>query len=254
MFLLEMIYSETTVAKKANGSLLFIPLQVCGETFSSHLLLLQNVEAKMKSNWKNRFLIKLNLCQRMQTAKHRRMALRQPREHVSPCKEVRTLRFTDSQNFSTRRDLSHLFQIYHVLMRRQMPRMLDKPKAQLAVSMLSIVNAETEQKQAFARPYVAAISLPRIPPKPSRQRRNEKGQTGHASSTNLRTEEVIKAQALASKLPTVTYIELTSLLSHIIKERRDTPQKQVVPTAGSPGPPHHTQCRSAADTAPSQTI
>lgn len=49
-----MISLSPKVAEKANGSLLFIALQECGKTFSGHLLLLQSIEAKMKSRWKNR--------------------------------------------------------------------------------------------------------------------------------------------------------------------------------------------------------
>lgn len=56
VFLIEdSIIESPRAAKKANGSLLFIPLKVCGKTFSGHLLLLQSVKAKMKSGWKNRF-------------------------------------------------------------------------------------------------------------------------------------------------------------------------------------------------------
>lgn len=52
---LRMILLSPRMAEKANGSLLFIPLQVCVKTFSGHLLLLQSIAAKMKSSWKNRF-------------------------------------------------------------------------------------------------------------------------------------------------------------------------------------------------------
>lgn len=43
------------MAEKANRSLVFIPPQICGKTFSGHLLLLQSIEAKTKSSWKTDF-------------------------------------------------------------------------------------------------------------------------------------------------------------------------------------------------------
>ena len=49
-----MVSLSPKVAEKANGSLVFILLQECGKTFSGHLLLLQSIEAKMKSRWKNK--------------------------------------------------------------------------------------------------------------------------------------------------------------------------------------------------------
>lgn len=49
-----MISLSPKVAEEANGSLVFILLEEFGKIFSGHLLLLQSIEAKMKSRWKNK--------------------------------------------------------------------------------------------------------------------------------------------------------------------------------------------------------
>lgn len=106
VFLIEdNIIQSPRAAKKANGSLLFIPLQVCGKTFSGHLLLLQSVKAKMKSGWKNRFWSSFISARGLQSAKETTGKGSHLCENVSQCWEVKILRFANLQNFRARRNL-----------------------------------------------------------------------------------------------------------------------------------------------------